>query len=658
MSSINLLGGSLDVTTIVDNLIYFESAPVRSMQSQVNTLESKVSAFQILNTRLSALSDKVSSLLFGDSEVPLLKPYAYQDRLSDSIFAKCSVTSSDEETISATASNATVEGSYSITVTSLAQAKSMASANFADTTSSLTGTGTLIIQTGAEDPVTVTINSSNNTLNGVRDAINHANAGVTASIINDGSGTPYRLLITANETGTSNSFSITDNLTGGQPLDLTEMQAADDAQFAVNGISITKSTNSVSDVISGVTFNLKNTSAAPVSLQVEKDIDSIVEALKEFCSAYNDVNSYINSQFAYNSTTEKAGILSGDSTLRRIQSTLQSQMIQSVSNRFTSYSVVTQVGVDFNRDGSLNIDETELREALSSNFTAVAALFLGDGTPSGDVTVSDSRVTYNSKTSATQTGTYDIEINTLAQQAAAIGSVAVDALAAAETLTIASGAATAVVELDLGDTLSTVLLKINSELSVQGMAITAADDGTGKIRVSTNQYGSSQSFTIESTSDGSEGTTGFSTVPVVADGTDIAGTIGGNAAVGDGLSLTGAPGQPEEGLSLTIAQTTTGNYGSATVASDDEGVEGSSVLMNLQSMLEGITDPLSGPIYHSTDSLNQSIRNINEQIENYEDRLEIRRQMLTAQFQKADEALRLLSVTQTSLSSQIHSLSN
>jgi flagellar hook-associated protein 2 len=657
MSTINVLSSALDVTGIVDNLIYVESAPVRSMQSQVSSLQSKVSAFQSLNSKLSTLLDKVNSVLFGETEAPILKPYTYQDRLSDSIFAKCTAASSDEDAITATASNAISEGTYSITVGNLAQAKSTASASFADATSSLTGTGTLVIQTGTEDPVTVTINSSNNTLNGVRDAINSANAGVTASVINDGSRTPYRLLVTANETGTANSFTITDNLTGGQALDLAEMQAAADAEFAVNGVSIIKSTNSISDVISGVTFNLKNTTASPVTIHVEKDIDGIIEALNELVSAYNSANYYINNQFAYNSTTETAGVLSGDSTLRRIQSNLQNQIIQAVSNRFTSYSVVTQVGVEFNRDGSLSIDESKLREALSANFTEVAALFLGDGTPSGDVTVSDNRVSFNSKTSATQAGTYDIQITTLAQQAAAVGLVAVDTLAAAETLTITSGASVAVVNLDLGDTLSTVLSKINSELSAQGMAITATDDGTGKIRIATDNYGSSQTFTIESTGDGTEGTTGFTSTPLVVNGVDIAGTIGGNAAVGDGLTLTGAAGQPEEGLSLTIAQTTTGSYGSVTIAPSGEGVEGASILMNLQSMLDGITDPLSGPIFHSTDSLNQNIRLLNDQIEAYEDRLEVRREMLTSQFQKADEALRLLSIAQSSLSSQISSLS-
>ena len=207
-SSINLLGSSIDVGSIVDSLIYVDSAPVRNMQSQVTTLQSKVSAFQSLNTKLSALSNKVNTMLFGETEAPLLQPYTFADRLSGSIFARSSVTSSDEDIITATASNATSGGSYSIAVSSLAQAKSMASSGFADTTSTATGTGTITITTGSGDPVTITINSANSTLTGVRNAINNANAGVTATIINDGTASPYKLLIRANDTGTENSFTI------------------------------------------------------------------------------------------------------------------------------------------------------------------------------------------------------------------------------------------------------------------------------------------------------------------------------------------------------------------------------------------------------------------------------------------------------------------
>jgi flagellar hook-associated protein 2 len=502
----------------------------------------------------------------------------------------------------------------------------------------------------------VTINSSNCTLNGVCNAINSANAGVTATLINDGSSTPYRLLITADETGTANSFTLTDNLSGGQALGLTQTQAAADAQFLMNGVSMSKSSNEISDVISGVTITLKEESTNPVTLRVDRDVDSIVTAFKDFVSAYNAVNSFISGQFSYNKSSESAGVLAGDSTLRSVQSSIQNQLIQSVKNQFTTFGVTGQVGLDFGRSGELSLDENELRETLSKNFTAVSALFLGDGTPRGEASATDSRVAYNSKTSATQPGTYAVEISALAQQAATVGNQVVTVLSGDETLTINYGSATAVVDLLQDDSLESILGKINSAFSAQGMAATATDDGTGRIKIATNNYGSAESITLVSDRYNAEGSSGFGLTPIVVNGTDIAGTIGGNAATGNRRELTGAVGFPEEGLRLSISQTTTGSYGSVTVATDAKGVDGQSILYNLFNALDGITDPLSGPLTNAKSGLTSNISSINDQISEYEARLEVRKAMLTTQFSQADQALRLMSVAQSSLSSQLGSL--
>jgi flagellar hook-associated protein 2 len=207
------------------------------------------------------------------------------------------------------------------------------------------------------------------------------------------------------------------------------------------------------------------------------------------------------------------------------------------------------------------------------------------------------------------------------------------------------------------DSLSTVLSKINGALSNQGMAATATDDGSGKIKIATNNYGSDQTITVVSDRDSASGTTGFGTFPNTSSGVDIAGAINGHEAIGSGLTLTGASGQPEEGLSLNISQTASGNYGSITVASDTRGTEGASILMNLYSTLGGLTDPLSGPITNAMDGVNKTISNLNDEISSYQDRLSQERDMLTTEYNQADTAMRLLSVTQASLTSQLGSLS-
>jgi flagellar hook-associated protein 2 len=663
--SVDLVSSQIDVASIVDNLIYVDAAPIRRMQSQVTTLQSKISAFQTINTRLSTLETTVSKLLYGSTNDPLHAPYSYSDRLSDSIFSKCKVTSSNESAISATADNANFGGTYSVNVTKLAGAESWGSGGFAGTASTV-GTGSLVIKKAdSADDVTLTIDASNNTLAGVCRTINEAGAGVTASIINDGSSTnPYRLLVTANESGSDNSFSIDESGISGQALGMAQKQEATDATFEVNGITISKGSNTITDVIPGVTFTLKDETTSPVRLVVGKDIDGIVAALGEFVTAYNNVNSYINTQFSYNSTTSSSGILSGDASLRNIQTNLQSQMIRSVTNRFTDYNMAGQVGLNYNRDGSLSLDTAKLREALSTDFTGVAALFLGNGTPANSGTATDSRVTYNSKTAATQAGTYSIEVTALATKAMATGGQSIAALSGDETLTITPDSGSAFnVTLSAGFTVDQALDALNAAFTAHGMNATATKDSESKLSIAANSYGSAGSFTIVSNQDNAAGYTGFGTLVIDANGTDIAGVITnsddpGNphAATGSGLTLTGANGQAEEGLTFTVAQTTTGQYGSIIIAPAETGVEGSSILMNMHSLLDGITDPLSGPIHNSQDALSQSIKYLTEEISSYQSRLAIQKELLTAQFNKADEALKLLQVTQSSVSSQLAKL--
>jgi flagellar hook-associated protein 2 len=657
-STIDLINSQIDVTSIVQNLIYADSAPVRRMQNQVTSLQSKISAFQTLNTRLSTLTDKVETILYGTTNAPLTSPFSFTERIKDSVFSKCSVTSSDETSISAIADSAYSGGTYSIAVTDLAQTRSMVSSNFADALSTNTGSGSIIIKTGDNDAVTITINDNNNNLTGVCNAINAANAGVTASIFNDGTSTPYRLLVTADESGTANSFELTDSLTGGQSLGLEEKQAAVDSKFTLNGISITKSSNTINDVIPGVTFTLKDQTTGAVKLTVEKDFDAIVSSLTDFVSAYNNVNSYINSQFAYDSTNKTSGTLSGDSSLRTIQSNLQSQIVKAISNRYSKYSVSGEVGLEFNRDGSLSLDATKLRSALASDFNSVAALFLGDGTPPDSASASDSRVTYNSKTTATQAKDYSIDITSLAQKASAVGNQVITQLSDNEILTITAGSLSATAELSLGDNIASVLQKINSALSTGGLAIKASNDGSNKVKLTATDYGSALSFIVQSDKSDASGFTGFGTIPVSAIGIDIAGTIDGHTATGSGLNLTGATGQPEEGLNFRVSQTATGNYGTITVASADKGVEGASIFMNMHSLLSGMTDPLAGPIHNSTDAMNQNIKALNDEISNYQIRLNIEKDMLTQQFNQADQALKLLQVTQSSISGQLSKLAS
>lgn len=650
--SIDLISNQIDVASIVDGLMKLEHQPVDKLQTQANALQSKVSAYQSLNTKLSAMSDKVNTILYGKTEAPFTQPYSFEDRLSKSVFAKCTATSSDESKLTAEASNVNVSGIYNLTVSSLAQAQASKSTGLADKDTTSVGIGSITINIGQKDPATIAIDASNNTLWGLQRAINDAKLGITATVVNDGSATPYKLLISSESTGTANAFTISTNLSGGSAISFSNSQTAEDAEFVVNGISIKKSSNTIDDVINGVTLKLKDKTTGPVKLNLANDQDSVVSAINDLVTTYNSVNYYINGQFTYNASTKSAGVLAGDATLRDVQSKLQAQLAQGISNRYTSLGVTGQAGLEFNRDGSLTLNETKFRDALSSDFTSVAALFLGDGTVAGKATASDRRVTYDTKTDKTQSGTYDVTINSLAEQASAIGKQDITSLGANETLSISDGTTTALVDLKQDDSLDAILIKINTTFSTQGIAATASKDGTGKIKIATSGYGSSQELTIFSDQYNADGTTGFGTTPITVNGKDIAGKIGDHNATGKGFSLTGAE-PPEQGLSLSIAQTTLGGYGKVTVAPDAEGVEGSSILLNLASMLHGITDSLSGPIHNAVDGLNSNIKNLNDTISSSEERLSARREILENEYNAANQALKLMQVNQSQLTASL-----
>ncbi len=236
--------------------------------------------------------------------------------------------------VSATASSIAKPGNYSLTVSQLAQAQNLVAAGQASATTAIgSGTSTTLTfdfgtisggtltngtYTGASfasngsATKSVTIDSSNNTLSGIRDAINAANIGVTASIINDGSAAPYRLVLTSNATGVANSMKISvagdatlSGLLAEDPAgtqNLSQTSAALNANFTVNGIAISKASNTVGDVVPGVTLNLAGTSASAVTLNVGPNTSSVSTAINGFVTAFNTAAKAIQSQTSYDPT--------------------------------------------------------------------------------------------------------------------------------------------------------------------------------------------------------------------------------------------------------------------------------------------------------------------------------------------------------------------
>jgi flagellar hook-associated protein 2 len=292
--------------------------------------------------------------------------------------------------LTASASSTAAPGNYNISVTQLAKFHAVRSnSNYAATTDTFT-TGTLSVSIGGGTAVNIAIDSSNNTLAGIRDAINDAGTGVTASIINDG--TTNRLVLASKTSGSVGAIgvTVTDNGGAGIPpappyalsslasASLVTTQTADNANLTINGIAITRSTNTISDAIDGLTLNLaKGTLATPgtATVTVAKNTGAVTSAVSAFVKAYNDAIGQIKSMTAYDAANKKASVLTGDSTARSIQSQLSNLAQANITGIAGGISRLSDIGIAVQKDGTLTTDSSKLSAALADPDKDVASLF-------------------------------------------------------------------------------------------------------------------------------------------------------------------------------------------------------------------------------------------------------------------------------------------
>jgi flagellar hook-associated protein 2 len=401
MASVSSLGigSGLDLNALLANLKSAEQAPLVALQQQQRSYTAKLSAYGQLNSALSALQTAAAALA---------KPSLFQG-------VKASSTAAD--VVTASALSTASSGIYALNVTQLAQAQSLAAAGVASTTAAIGGgaatTVTLdfgIISGGTLDPATgkytgatftadvtraatsITLDASNNSLAGIRDAINgSATMGVTASIVNDGSATPNRLVLTSKQTGEASSMRIA--VTGDAALsgllandpaaaqNLQQTAVAQNSKLSVNGIAVTSATNTVAGAIQDVTMTVAKVGAS--TLSVQNDTASVQSAVTTFVNAYNSLQNVTKQLTAFDATSKSGAILMGDSTLRGIQVRIRSTLTVAQVPGSSGLTMLSQIGVSFQKDGTLAIDSTKLTTALDSQMGGVAQLFSSSGGTGG-----------------------------------------------------------------------------------------------------------------------------------------------------------------------------------------------------------------------------------------------------------------------------------
>ncbi|OGB00730.1 MAG: flagellar hook protein [Burkholderiales bacterium RIFCSPHIGHO2_12_FULL_61_11] len=389
MSSVSSLGvgSNLDLSGLLDKLAAAESQPLVALQKQQVSYTAKLSAYGTLQNALSSFQAAASKL--ADA----------------SLFQGVKAASSAADVLSATAAATGAAGSYSIEVTQLAQAQSLAAAGVLDATAAV-GLGTVTIDFGSItggtlDPATgkysgaafstdasrtaqsIVIDSSNNSLEGLRDAINqNATLGVTASIINDGGASPYRLVLNSTETGAASSMRIA--VTGDASLQgllshdpsatqsLQQTAAASNAALKVNGIAVTAPTNTIKEAVQGVTMTLAKPGLS--TLTVSRDSASVESAVSAFVNAYNSLQATATQLTKYDVAKKTGAALVGDSTLRGIQTSIRSALNTPQDG---AIKVLSSVGVSFQKDGTIAFDASKLKSSFASNRDDVEALFAG-----------------------------------------------------------------------------------------------------------------------------------------------------------------------------------------------------------------------------------------------------------------------------------------
>jgi flagellar hook-associated protein 2 len=370
--SVGGLASGLDTNSIIAQLVTLERRSVDLLVVQRGAAQDEEGALQTFNAKVLAFLGAVDKL-----------------RTPGDVLAR-KATSSDPAVLTATAGSGAAAGSTTVTVTNLAKGSIATAANGksgGDATVA-TGSGSFAFRVGSGAVQTVALDTTT-TLQGLATAINDLNAGATASVVNVGTAASpdYRLHIASNATGTSSALTV---VTDGTTLGVSVTQAAENATLTVGGFagSITRESNTFADVIPGVTFSLAAT-GGPVTVTVATDADGIAANVQAVVTAFNDLVSFVAAQSTVTQDATsadrevKVGPLALDGTVRSILETLHRSVADAVPGLTGSYTLLAQVGVTTNRDGTLAFDGAKLTAALASDDVAVGALFAGSGAVAG-----------------------------------------------------------------------------------------------------------------------------------------------------------------------------------------------------------------------------------------------------------------------------------
>ncbi len=661
------VGSGLDLGTLVSGLIEAERAPTENrLNLKQQNITTELSAFGLLRSSLSQFQTSLGALK------------------TSSAFNAKAITASDASVFSTSVESFADIGNYSVEVLARAKAQSLATsaATAFSTVDEVIGSGTLTIQFGttttgpyaftpdpARPPQAIDISAANgnDTVSGLRDYINDNDFGFQASIVDDGTN-GYRLVFTSEDTGAVNSMELTvtgdadgnnnDNAGLSQLAfnasaqgSLLQNVAAQDASLTINGLGITRDTNSISGAINGVTLDLLQADVGNiVNVEVKEDRAEITATINDFVDAYNTLTESIKSLTSYDAETGTGSVLIGDFTVRSIGSQIRSALFGSISGLQGNIKSLVDIGITTNSNGTLDVDSSKLSDALDNYPSEVEALFSIQGK------TTDPGVSYVSSTSDTQPGDYAINVTQLLSQGYLTGAGPVNSLTVNGgnnliRLTV-DGEDTGNFDLSGGTYASEVDLatmiqgRINNSLSAGSVTVTY-DTPNDRFVITSDSSGPSSTVEITSVDTNTFADFGLA-VGTGIDGTDTGSevTIDGVIATSNGQIFTSESG-PSNGLSVEILTNTPGNRGTVTVSS------------GLAGTLDGILDNFlqaDGTIASREQGLNEGLEDIEDERFKLEDRILALEARLVRQFSALDALIARFNQTSSFLTQQLANL--
>ncbi len=765
------MGGAIEgiisgfsTSEMIEAILTYESNQISLVQASQTEATNKLTTWKSIEALM--VSIKADANLLSDKSLWYAK----------------SATSSNEDIISISAGNDTSPGNYFLTVDQLATHHQVASQGISSQTQSF-GSGTFEIEVGNGTKTTISIDNSNNTLNSLKDAINESGAGVTAAVINDGSEfNQYRLVLTADDSGSAGEITVTTDLSGetvpifGSAFDLPEklswsdeatanpilttgatytgnenktytftvsgtgqqtigdgdievewtdgtnsgtitvsasdtdivltgdgadglslyfsagdlmagdtfqvqtfaetIQQGQDAQVRLGSsegggspIVFTHYSNTITDLIDGVTLNLNSISdGEQVEIKIEEDRDQIKNQISSFVQRYNEYQEFIDSQFSYSEDAGKAGLLLGETSLMLLHNDIRSTITNSLTGLPDDMRRLGQAGITFDSSGQLTFDSSVFDEAIEEDFTKLMNLFKSNGA------TNHAGIEYISSSGVTQISTsgYDVNITQAATKGSytgtSIDNPAVSPLTLNDTNNMFQVTINNITsdEIELtektynsGEELAQELEdRINDDTNVSGIGVTVewVDGGnSGNLVIRSNTYGATSTIVVDVEPENSahqilglkEGSS--------EEGLDVEGTINGESATGVGQFLTGnSSNENTADLKLLITLT------EADLTEDAEGLiyfnKGIADVLN--DKLTNYTDPYEGVLKSRKDSMEKSIESYADRITFLSGLMESKREALYTQFAEMESALAELQVQEEYITSMTETMSN